>query len=217
MRISELSQESGLPIATIKFYLREGLLPPGERTARNQAAYGKDHLSRLHLISALTVVGRLPLSAVREIVTALEDRGTQLDGLCQVINKALIPLDHQDQAGPIGTDARAQVNAFVDGLDWNVEPGSPGRSTLAQVLTALRLLGWDDNVDVFLPYQQSAAKLAGREVDTVSIDSGEDQAALMLVARTVLFEVAWCTLRRMAHEHLLKTRLNDAKKTDDPS
>jgi DNA-binding transcriptional MerR regulator len=132
MRISELSQESGLPIATIKFYLREGLLPPGERTARNQAAYGKDHLSRLHLISALTVVGRLPLSAVREIVTALEDRGTQLDGLCQVINKALIPLDHQDQAGPIGTDARAQVNAFVDGLDWNVEPGSPGRSTLAR-------------------------------------------------------------------------------------
>lgn len=29
MRISELAKESGTPVATIKYYIREGLLPAG--------------------------------------------------------------------------------------------------------------------------------------------------------------------------------------------
>ncbi|WP_346281659.1 MerR family DNA-binding transcriptional regulator, partial [Pseudonocardia sp.] len=33
MRMAELSARTGVPIPTIKFYLREGLLPPGERTS----------------------------------------------------------------------------------------------------------------------------------------------------------------------------------------
>ena len=30
MLMAELSRRSGVPVATIKYYLREGLLPPGE-------------------------------------------------------------------------------------------------------------------------------------------------------------------------------------------
>ena len=37
MRISELARRSGLPVATVKYYLREGLLPAGEPTAATQA------------------------------------------------------------------------------------------------------------------------------------------------------------------------------------
>jgi DNA-binding transcriptional MerR regulator len=39
MRIAELSRRSGVSVPTIKYYLREGLLPPGERTSPNQALY----------------------------------------------------------------------------------------------------------------------------------------------------------------------------------
>ena len=46
MRISDLSRQSGVPVATIKFYLREQLLPPGEPTGRNQAVYLDRHLRR---------------------------------------------------------------------------------------------------------------------------------------------------------------------------
>ena len=31
MRLAELSERSGVPTATIKYYLREGLLPPGRQ------------------------------------------------------------------------------------------------------------------------------------------------------------------------------------------
>mgnify|MGYP006166768185 CR=1 FL=1 len=46
MRISELSRHSGISISSIKFYIREGVLPAGERSQRNQAQYSEDHLRR---------------------------------------------------------------------------------------------------------------------------------------------------------------------------
>lgn len=73
MRIGELSRASGVPVPTIKFYLREGLLPAGELTSPNQARYGEAHLRRLHLIRALTDVGGLPLASVGKVVEAVED------------------------------------------------------------------------------------------------------------------------------------------------
>ena len=53
MRISELSSRTGIPVATIKFYLRENLLHPGVRTAATQAQYDESHEARLRLIRAL--------------------------------------------------------------------------------------------------------------------------------------------------------------------
>ena len=37
MRISQLSGEAGIPVATIKYYLREGLLHDGLLTSATQA------------------------------------------------------------------------------------------------------------------------------------------------------------------------------------
>lgn len=34
MRLADLSKRSGVSTATIKYYLREGLLPPGGRSTR---------------------------------------------------------------------------------------------------------------------------------------------------------------------------------------
>ncbi|MET1074743.1 MAG: MerR family transcriptional regulator, partial [Umezawaea sp.] len=52
MRMAELSAESGVPVATIKYYLREGLVPAGELTSPNQAQYQARHLQRLKLVRA---------------------------------------------------------------------------------------------------------------------------------------------------------------------
>ena len=68
MRISELSRHSGISISSIKFYIREGVLPAGERSQRNQAQYSEDHLRRLDLIKALREVADLPLDTVRAVL-----------------------------------------------------------------------------------------------------------------------------------------------------
>jgi DNA-binding transcriptional MerR regulator len=63
MRISELSQASGVPVATIKYYLREGLLHEGQLTSATQAQYDQSHLARLRLVRALLGAGGLSVAA----------------------------------------------------------------------------------------------------------------------------------------------------------
>ncbi|GFN02698.1 hypothetical protein Smic_12540 [Streptomyces microflavus] len=73
MRIGELSRRSGVPVPTIKFYVRERLLPAGELTSPNQADYGPDHERRLRLIRVLLEVGGLSLAAIAEVLEAADD------------------------------------------------------------------------------------------------------------------------------------------------
>ena len=54
MRISALATAADVPLATVKFYLREGLLHPGAATSATQASYDESHVRRIRLIRALT-------------------------------------------------------------------------------------------------------------------------------------------------------------------
>ena len=73
MRISELSSRTGVPIATIKFYLRENLLQDGVRTAATQAQYDESHVARLRLIRALLGPGGLSVAAANRVIKAIEE------------------------------------------------------------------------------------------------------------------------------------------------
>lgn len=47
MKISELSAYSKMPLTTIRFYFREGLMPAPIKTSKSMAYYTKEHLDRL--------------------------------------------------------------------------------------------------------------------------------------------------------------------------
>lgn len=72
MRIAELSRATGVPVPTIKYYVREGLLPPGELTSPNQAQYDQGHVRRLKLVRALIEVGGVSVAAVRDAVRRID-------------------------------------------------------------------------------------------------------------------------------------------------
>ncbi len=65
-RIDELAQRAGLTVDTIRYYAREGLLRPPERSGRNRL-YGPGHLERLARIRELQQQ-RFSLAAIRAIV-----------------------------------------------------------------------------------------------------------------------------------------------------
>src|SRR6185312_14220801 len=50
MKIGELARATLTPLETIRFYEREGLLPPTGRTDGNYRIYGQEHVERLTLI-----------------------------------------------------------------------------------------------------------------------------------------------------------------------
>src|SRR5690242_10733928 len=72
MRISELSRITGLTVPTIKYYIREGLLPAGTAISATQAEYDRAHVDRLRLIRALVEVGRLSITTVSELLATLD-------------------------------------------------------------------------------------------------------------------------------------------------
>lgn len=50
MQIGELAAQSGTPVATIRFYEREGLLPQARRSAGNYRIYSQQQAQRLAFI-----------------------------------------------------------------------------------------------------------------------------------------------------------------------
>ena len=98
MRIAELSTRAGTSVPSIKFYLREGLLPAGVATSRNQAEYSEAHVRRLRLIRALIDVGGLSVTAARDVLTAVDAAAVPDHGLLGVAHYALGHTARRDPA-----------------------------------------------------------------------------------------------------------------------
>jgi DNA-binding transcriptional MerR regulator len=89
VRISALSAQTGIPVATIKFYLRENLLHEGVRTAATQAQYDESHVARLRLIRALLGPGGLSIAAAHRVIGAIEEPPESLHELLEVAATAV--------------------------------------------------------------------------------------------------------------------------------
>lgn len=68
LRMKDLCEATGLERQAIHFYIQQGLLPPGEKTGRNMAWYGPEHLERLQLIKRLQSEQFLPLKAIKALL-----------------------------------------------------------------------------------------------------------------------------------------------------
>ncbi len=73
--LGELSRAAEVPVGTVKYYLREGLLPEGRLRSTTRADYDESHLARLRLLRLLREVGDVPVGRLRDLVAALEDQG----------------------------------------------------------------------------------------------------------------------------------------------
>lgn len=70
MRMRELEKASGVGRETIRYYIREGLLPEPDRASRNSAFYSEDHVARLKAIKRLQEERFLPLAVIRSLLDA---------------------------------------------------------------------------------------------------------------------------------------------------
>jgi DNA-binding transcriptional MerR regulator len=200
VRIGELSRRSGVSIPTIKFYLRERLLPPGTATAANQADYGDAHVRRLGLIRALIDVGRLSVAKAREVLAAVGADDLSPIDLMGTAQYAVIRATPADPDHPATRAARDEVTALLDRHGWRFDPGSPALDQAAEAVRVFHALGQDDLLTLLDTYAEAAALVAGREVAAVAARPDPDRLVEGVVVGTVLGEALLSALRLLAQQ-----------------
>ena len=208
MKISELSERTGVSIATLKFYLREGLLQPGALTAPNQAEYGETHLRRTKLVRTLREVAHLSIAQIAAITGAL-DRGEDLYAVMGATVDSLgerqpgAPTPEQQQAAP-------EIDRLLAALDLPTRGESLARDQLITSLAAIReTLFPGFPVESLVLYARAAADIVDAEVRaTPGMFDVEPELALdRSVLALTLFEPVLLAFRRLNHEKLAASRL----------
>jgi DNA-binding transcriptional MerR regulator len=201
MRIAELSHRTGVPVPTIKYYLREGLLPPGELTSPNQARYDESHVHRVRLIRALVEVGGLTIAAAREVVEVMHaDDRTPFESIGKV-HYAVLPRSEAAES-PAAAD-------LIERRGWRVRPTNPARAALSETLAHLELLGHPDAFGLVDAYADAADRLAEVEIAALAEHAGVDGMAESVVALSVLGTALLAALRGLAQESAATDRFRE--------
>ncbi|WP_079403684.1 MerR family transcriptional regulator [Streptomyces sp. 3211] len=220
MRLAELSERSGVAIATIKYYLREGLLPPGRRVSATTADYDEGHLRRLRLVRAMIQVGRVPVADVRKVLAHVDDeslgRTIRLGAALWALPREAEPADGRgDEDGGEGggegegedevmAAARTEVDRLLRDLGWSTarEVGelSPVHRSLVAAVATLMRLGYPWDAALMAPYAQLMHQVAVRDLDFVETHPSEAEQVETAVAATILFRPVLNALHRLAQE-----------------
>lgn len=194
MRISELARRSGVTVPTIKFYLRERLLPEGHLTSKTQAQYDESHLARLRLVRALLGPGGLSIVAARSVLDAIDDPPDTVHALLGAAAVTLRPpadepTDHE------------RVHELMRRWGWTVslEDCATTHSALAEALSGLEAAEFELPDGLLDTYVRLISELADAELAGVPTESAA-AAVRYVVLGTVLVEPLLLVLRRMAQQ-----------------
>jgi DNA-binding transcriptional MerR regulator len=209
LTIQELSRETGVSVASIKFYLRESLMPPGDPTRPGRAYYGDSHVRRLAVIRALRDVAGLSIDVIRRALSAID---TAAADSVDVIAPAIDALATPRETLPVDSElrrARKDVTTLFERAKLTVRPSAGSRETVARTIASLRRLGAEVSVDDLERYVAMLTPLAREEIQneetrTVLQSRSQDQktnALELAILGTVLFEPIIIALRRALHEH----------------
>lgn len=200
MKISEVSRATGVPLSTVKMYLREGLLQPGEKSQPNQATYGPEHVQRVRLVNGLIRVGGLSVAAAQEVIAAIDSD----QPLVQTFGVAQRAATTKHSRESVEDEDLATVDAVTAG--WLSNPQGPGRYAAAAAVGAFEAAGQRNGADWYQRLANAAMLVAEADLDLIDTRSGREEKAETVVLGTVLGDALFSGLRRAAQEHVSNTR-----------
>jgi len=156
--MKDLERAAGVGRETIRFYIREGLLPEPHRPGRNVAWYDASFVERLALIKELQQKRFLPLHVIRSMIgTAAPPSRDEVRTLLELDGKLFPAVDGapepvverlSDVARTVGIPAR-EIREFAavgmieiltrDGDQWLEEPAI----RMVELWSRLRAVGFD--------------------------------------------------------------------------
>ena len=196
MRVSELSERSGVPVHTIKYYVREGLLPPGTRVAGRLSEYDDEHLRRLRLLRALREVGGVPVARLLDVVAVVDSSATVHTKMGAAADALAADPGESDE------ESRRLADETIARAGWDrVRPEARERLNLAALFHTAARHGTRLDAGAVDGYARVADGVARREIEALA-RAGDDTTVLeRMVIGTVVYGELLMLLRRLAEEH----------------
>jgi DNA-binding transcriptional MerR regulator len=177
LRMRELAAQSGVSAATIKHYLREGLLPEPVRTSRNMAYYPPDFVERIRVIKQLQEERFMPLKAIKRVMDEDPERTRALVELeDRVIERAAAGEEKRVSAAEL----RRRYDIPKEVLDRlaELEVLSPTRAgysptdvKIVEAIARFRAGGYDERIGFTvydtLRYKRALEELVKEEVEVL--------------------------------------------------
>jgi DNA-binding transcriptional MerR regulator len=177
LRMGELARASGVSAATIKHYLREGLLPEPVKTSRNMAYYPADFVERIRMIKQLQEERYMPLRVIKGLLEEDPDRARALIELGdRLLEHALASESERISAAEVGDryevpqDVLARL-AELEVLTPDERGYSPSDVRIIEAISRFRAGGYEERIGFTvydtLRYRESMADLVRQEVDVL--------------------------------------------------
>src|SRR5690242_11009989 len=176
LRMGELAEASGVSAATIKHYLREGLLPEPVKTSRNMAYYPADFVDRIKMIKQLQEERYMPLRVIKDL---LEEDPERAKALIELGDKLL---EHalESESERVSAAELRRYDVPQDVLDRLAELAvltpdkngySPSDVRIVEAISRFRAGGYEERIGFTvydtLRYKETMAALVKQEVDVL--------------------------------------------------
>jgi len=177
LRMGELADAAGVSAATIKHYLREGLLPEPVKTSRNMAYYPAEFVDRIRLIKQLQEERYMPLRVIKDLLDEDPDRAKALIELGdRLLERAragesdrvsVAEVRHRYEVPQEALDRLAELEVLTP--DENGY--SPTDLRIIEAISRFRAGGYDERIGFTvydtLRYKKALAQLVSEEVDVL--------------------------------------------------
>ena len=197
MKISEVAERGGATVSTVKYYLREGLVPEGERLSPNQTAYDESHVRRVRLVRALLETGGLSIAAAKRVLSTIDAEAP--------LPYAFEAAQHALGVGGAATaaasaDARRRVWELASASSWRITNDNPGLDVAARVLDGLAAIGFEPSDGYLAAYASAATSMARADLAALLTRDDPDLTAELMIVGTVLGDALAAGLRRLAQQ-----------------
>ena len=155
LKISELAERSDVPVATIRHYLREGLLPEPVKTSRNMAYYPLEFVDRIRLIKQLQEERFMPLRVIRDLLEAEEADPDRLRAMIEledrILHRALageserVPVEDARERYDVPQDVLNRL-AELEVLTPDADGYSPSDIRVIEAISRFRAGGYDESL-----------------------------------------------------------------------
>jgi DNA-binding transcriptional MerR regulator len=177
LKISELAERADVPVATVRHYLREGLLPEPVKTSRNMAYYPPEFVERIRLIKQLQEERFMPLRVIRDLLERENAEPARLRAMIEledrILDRALA--GERERLPAEEVEARYEVPREV--LDRMAEVGvltpdgdgySPSDMRIIEAISRFRAGGYDESIGFTVydtvRYKEALEPLVAEEV-----------------------------------------------------